>query len=168
MGSAITVSIAAGLMSTFKPNTSTAKWIGYQILAGLGRGAGLQMPIVAIQNVLLPAQLPIGMALIMFTQTFGGGLFLAFAQTIFSHGLADGLAKFAPTIDAQAVIAAGATAVRKTVRPEQLSGVMEAYNLGVNRCFYLAAASAAATFLASWGMGFGSVKKQKKPKVEDM
>lgn len=104
----------------------------------------------------------------MFTQTFGGGLFLAFAQTIFSHGLADGLHKFAPSVDAQAVIDAGATAVRKKVSPEQLGGVLEAYNFGINHAFYLAAASAAVTFVASWGMGFGSVKKQKKPKAEEV
>lgn len=162
------VSIAAGLMSTLKPNTSNAKWIGYQILAGLGRGAGLQMPIVAIQNVLPPSQIPVGMALVMFTQTFGGGLFLSFAQTIFSNGLVEGLEKFAPSVDVQAVIAAGATAVRKVVSSGQLGGVLEAYNLGVDHCFYLAAACSAATFVASWGMGFGTVKKEKKTVVAEV
>jgi len=43
VASAVIVSIVAGLMFTLKPDTSTAKWIGYQILAGLGRGCGLQM-----------------------------------------------------------------------------------------------------------------------------
>lgn len=37
------VAIAAGLVSTFTPDTSTAKWVGYQFLAGIGRGCGLQM-----------------------------------------------------------------------------------------------------------------------------
>lgn len=37
------VAIGSGLISTFMPHTSTAKWVGYQFLAGIGRGCGLQM-----------------------------------------------------------------------------------------------------------------------------
>jgi hypothetical protein len=155
------VSIAGGLLSTLKPDSSNGKWIGYQILSGLGRGCGLQMPIVAIQHVLPPRQIPIGMALVMSSQTFGGGLFLAFAQVIFSHSLVDGLAEFAPSVNAQTVIEAGATAVRNVVNAADLPSVLEAFNLGVNHCFYLAAACSAVTFVAAFGMGFGSVKKKK-------
>jgi hypothetical protein len=41
--SSVMISIANGLLSTFTPGTSTGKWIGYQILLGVGRGLGLQM-----------------------------------------------------------------------------------------------------------------------------
>lgn len=156
------VSIASGLMSTLKPDTPNARWIGYQILLGLGRGAGIQMPIVACQNVLQPHQIPIGMAVVTFSQQFGGGLFLAFGQTVFSDGLVDGLAKFAPSVDAKIVIAAGATAVRNVVSKTDLRSVLEAYNLAVNHCFYLAAGCSAVTFFAAFGMGFGRVKKAEK------
>ncbi len=101
------------------------------------------------------------MSLVMFSQTFGGGLFLAFAKTIFSHGLVDGLKKYAPHVDAQAVISAGATSVRKVVNPEQLKGVLEAYNVRTNHAFWLAAGCSAATSVFSWGMGWRSVKKKK-------
>lgn len=37
------VAIGNGLMSTLTQHTSTAKWIGYQIILGAGRGAGMQM-----------------------------------------------------------------------------------------------------------------------------
>ena len=37
------VAIGSGLISTFTPQTSTAKWVGYQFLAGIGRGCGMQM-----------------------------------------------------------------------------------------------------------------------------
>lgn len=43
MTGAVFNAIADGLLSTFMPNTSTGKWIGYQILAGFGQGIGLQM-----------------------------------------------------------------------------------------------------------------------------
>jgi hypothetical protein len=37
------VTISYGLFSTFRPMTSTGQWIGYQILAGSGRGMSIQM-----------------------------------------------------------------------------------------------------------------------------
>ncbi|CZR65599.1 related to MFS multidrug transporter [Phialocephala subalpina] len=159
--SGVVAAIGGGLISTFTPHTSTARWVGYQLLAGIGRGMGMAMPIVAIQNILTPEQIPIGMSLVAFFQTFGGALFLAFAQTIFSRSLVDGLKKFAPTVDAQTVITAGASAIRQVVKPEDIPGVLKAYNLGVNRNFYLAVGASAGTFLFSWGMGWSSVKKKK-------
>jgi hypothetical protein len=101
------------------------------------------------------------MSLVAFSQNFGGTLFLTFAQTIFSRSLIDGLKEFAPTVDAQAVIIAGASAIKRVVKPDQVKGVLEAYNLGVNRNFYLAAGAAAGTFVFCWGMGWQSVKQKK-------
>lgn len=111
--------------------------------------------------MLPPEQIPVGMSLVGFFQTFGGTLFLAFAQTIFSRSLVDSLKKFAPTVNAQTVINAGASAIRRVVDPEDVPGVLKAYNLGVNRNFYLAVGASAGTFLFSWGMGWYSVKKKK-------
>jgi len=41
--SGIVASIGAGLISSWTPETTTAKWVGYQVILGLGRGAGFQM-----------------------------------------------------------------------------------------------------------------------------
>lgn len=41
-GSALAV-IANSLLATLAPDTSTGKWIGYQILLGVGRGLCMQM-----------------------------------------------------------------------------------------------------------------------------
>ena len=101
------------------------------------------------------------MSLMAFSQTFGGTLFLTFAQTIFSRSLVDGLKKFAPTVDSQAVIAAGASAIRQVVKPDEVEGVLNAYTLGINRNFYLAASASVGTFIFCWGMGWHSVKKKK-------
>lgn len=35
--------IGVGLLTTFKVDTSTAKWVGYQLIGGFGRGLGFQM-----------------------------------------------------------------------------------------------------------------------------
>ena len=52
MFSATCLCIGCGVMTTFKVNTSTAMWIGIQIVAGGGRGCGMQM--VSLNCVVSP------------------------------------------------------------------------------------------------------------------
>jgi hypothetical protein len=164
-------------MTTFKVETSSAKWIGYQVIGGFGRGLGMQMvrkchycpsssltatqPIVAIQNCLKPSTIPVGMSILVFSQTFGGAIFLAIAQLIFGHGLISGLQEYIPSLDPEIVINAGATAVRGVISAADLHPVLEAYMVGIDRVFYLGTGAAGGVFLFSWGMGWKSIKKDK-------
>jgi hypothetical protein len=118
-------------------------------------------PILAIQNILPPEQNSVGMSLVVFAQTFGGSLFIAFAQTIFSHGLVSGLEQYAPNTNPQTIIKAGVTALRHVVKAEDLPGVLKAYSSAINHDFYLAASSSFAMFIFAWGIGWYSVKKKK-------
>jgi hypothetical protein len=43
VASGILLTLSGGLLSTISPDTSTGKWIGYQIIGGTGRGIGLQV-----------------------------------------------------------------------------------------------------------------------------
>jgi len=45
----ILATIGAGLIYTIDIGTSSSKWIGYQALAGIGIGLGLQVPMIANQ-----------------------------------------------------------------------------------------------------------------------
>jgi hypothetical protein len=138
----------------------------YQFISGFGRGCGLQMPLVAIQTVLPPEQTSIGIAIVLFFQTFGGAIFLSVGELIFDHSLTSGLKTYAPTTDIPAVLDAGATAFRQVVSPEQVSGVIEAYAHAIDNVFYLGTATAAATFFFAWGLGWHKVTK-KATKVPD-
>ena len=108
-----------------------------------------------------------GVALVIFSQTFGGALFLTFAETDFTNALRTAIGTFAPNISADTVIAAGASSFRKVVPTGEVAGVLLAYNQAVQHTFYLAAAAAAATFVFAWGMGWKSVKKAKVAKSEE-
>ena len=66
--SAILMPIGAGLLSTLKPDSGHAEWIGYQAIFGFGTGAGFQQPLLAAQAVLPLADIPIGTAIMMFAQ----------------------------------------------------------------------------------------------------
>ena len=103
----------------------------------------------------------IGMALVVFFQTFGGAIFLATAETDFVSSLSKALPQYAPGVSAQAVIVAGATRIRHEVSPDQLPGVIKAYNQACDHAFYLAAGGSVAVFFLAWGMGWKSIKKAK-------
>jgi hypothetical protein len=108
-----------------------------------------------------PATVPIGQALIIFQQTFGGAFFLAIGETLFNSSLGEGLRKYAAGVDAEAVIHAGASGVRDVVSTQDLSSVLKAYNDSVSHEFYMAAACSALTLLTCMGMGWKKVTKDK-------
>lgn len=159
----ILTAISCGLLSMLGPHTAIAKWIGFQILGGVGRGLGIQMPIIAIQNLLPKSQASVAMSLLIFSQTFGGALFLALSQTVFNTGLSSALQKYAPEVSAQTVLAAGATGVRGAVSEAVLPHVLQAYTVAINHVFYLGAGTAAGAAIVCVGMGMHSIKPKAAP-----
>ncbi|KAK2026385.1 major facilitator superfamily transporter [Colletotrichum zoysiae] len=159
--------IGSGLISTWTPHTSSATWIGYQILMGAGRGSNMQMTdsfrsqaIIAVQANSAPSRLPVVMATLVFLQTFAGAVFLTVAAVIFSEGLGTNLAKYAPSVDAKTVLDAGGTGFRTVVPQEDLPGVLMAYSRSINEVFYLLAALGVVTFALGWGMGWVDIRKK--------
>jgi len=61
----VLTSIGVGLLFTLTIGSSSAKWIGYQVLVGLGLGLGFQVPISAVQTVLPQIDIPSGSAMII-------------------------------------------------------------------------------------------------------
>ena len=53
----VLATIGAGLLYTLDIGTGSAHWIGYQVLAGLGWGAGFQIPIIVGQGTADPADI---------------------------------------------------------------------------------------------------------------
>lgn len=50
IGGAMIAMIGSGLLYTLGIDTSTGKWIGYQIIAGVGFGLGFQVPMIVAQG----------------------------------------------------------------------------------------------------------------------
>ncbi|OHW98068.1 MFS multidrug transporter [Colletotrichum incanum] len=156
--------IGTGLISTWTPSTNSASWIGYQVLLGAGRGANMQMHVIAVQANSAPSRLPVAMATLIFLQTFGGAIFLTAAEVIFSEGLGNNLAKYAPAVDAKIILAAGGTGFRTVVPKAELPGVLMAYSKSINEVFYLLIGLGGVTFGMAWGMGWVDIRKKKGEK----
>jgi hypothetical protein len=145
------------------PYASTATWAGYQILIGLGRGLGLQMPIIAIQANTSPDVTPIAMAILTFSQTFGSAIFITAANVIFTHELRKELVARLPDVNADIIIDAGAGAVSEVVSGADLPQVLWSYSRGVRATFLLAVGTSCAMVLSSFGMGWKDIRKKPAP-----
>jgi hypothetical protein len=180
---AVVGTISNGLYSTFSPTTSTAQWVGYQVLNGFGRGVGMPIvkqaflvpylpqptlttktqALVAVQAALSPADIPMGNSIVIFVQTLGTAITLTVSSAIFQGSLKSELPKQAPLADAAALMAAGATRFRDIVGERDLSGVLTAYSLAIDRVFYLAAAVSGLGVFTSLFLGWVDVRRRERP-----
>ncbi|KAM0141360.1 hypothetical protein ACHAP3_002222 [Botrytis cinerea] len=159
--SSVIASIGIGLLTTFKPDTNHAAWIGYQCLAGIGIGFGMQQPLIACQTVLDISQVPTGTSVIIFVQTLGGALFVSIGQNVFTNKLAQNLAHYVPDLNPAVVLTTGATSIQKDIAPEYLAGVTISYNNALTQSFLVAAVMAALTIIGSVFIEWKSVKGKK-------
>ncbi|KAK4133710.1 hypothetical protein BT67DRAFT_404167 [Trichocladium antarcticum] len=158
--------VSNGLYSTFSPTTPTAQWVVYQVLNGIGRGFGMQMPVLAVQAALNPADIPIGMSVVVFTQSLGIAIVLAASDTIFQTSLVSELENKAPLADAAAILRAGATHFRDIVSYRDLPGVLVAYSVAIDRVFYLTAGLAGLAVFTSLFLGWVDVRKKQGPATD--
>jgi hypothetical protein len=91
----------------------------------------------------------------------GGALFVSVAQNVFSNKLAQGLAKYAPTVDPKIVLNTGATSIQHSIDPAVLSGVTMAYNDGLTQAYLVATIMACFTIIGSLTIEWKSVKGKK-------
>lgn len=160
-GGVIVFVVGSGMLYTLKVSSSLGIWMGYEILAGVGAGACVQIPFIAVQVVLDEKDMPVGNAVAIFFNTLGGAISISIAQNIFSNTLVKQLPLDAPTVDPRLVISAGATHFRSVVPPSKLPGVLEAFDTAVTRAFILPIATSGLAALASLMMEWKSVKGKK-------
>ncbi|KUL82987.1 hypothetical protein ZTR_09299 [Talaromyces verruculosus] len=127
-GLVVVGSTGAGLLATWTVDTSTAKWIGYQIIFRAGIGMGMQQAMVTAQAVLPRADVPTGTCIMQFFQMFGGSLFVSVGQNTFTNHLISRLTSIAG-IDSQDIVSAGATQLTTLIHdPIVMRQVQVAYN----------------------------------------
>lgn len=132
----IFVSVGYGLLTTFHPDTPSREWIGYQIIAGVGLGFGLQQPLIVTQAILDIEDIPTGTAIIVLTQALGGAIFVSIAQNIFTNKLVEYVELYVPEVgNSLDILAIGATSFQHIVPAELLPGVTLAYNDALAKTF---------------------------------
>ena len=157
LGSAIATA-GSGLLATLAVSMSSARWIGYEVLASVGLGMALQQGYVAAQSVLNAEQITVGSALVSAFQSLGGAISISVGNTVLLNGLygAD-----LPGVDINAVVAAGATGFRNLVPEERIPALLDVYNEALRKVFLIGAACSGLAFITALGLEWRSVKIEK-------
>jgi len=145
----ILATIGTGLIYTLDIDTGSGKWIGYQIVAGVGLGVALQIPVIVNQALVAPSDLSSISAVTLFMQTLGGSIWVSAGQAAFVNRLVTRLAVLAPSVDAKLVVATGASELRRTFNDEEIGGILEAYMDGLKLSFLLCIVLAGVTLVIS-------------------
>ncbi|KAJ7082694.1 major facilitator superfamily domain-containing protein [Mycena belliarum] len=161
IASSILMAVGAGLITTFRPSTGSARWIGFQVVYGFGVGFGMQQPVIASQTVLSLHDIPIGTSLMMFMQTLGGALFVSVCQNVFTNKLVSGLASQVPGVNPLIVLSAGATSLRSSVDAQSLPAVLSVYNQALISAWYVSVAMACLSIVGALAMEWKSIKGKK-------
>lgn len=159
--SSVLMPIGAGLMTTFTPYTGHSKWIGYQVILGIGFGVGSQQPLNVIQTILERSDIAIGSAIIMFIRFLGSAIFLPVGENIFLNELISNLRNL-PGIDAADVTSGGATELRNYASGDNLTTLLWDYNDAIVDVFYMVVATSAITVLGTVFVEWKSLKARAK------
>lgn len=156
--------MVAGVASitTFTPDTSTGKWIGYQILYGTGCGLAFQQPYTAAQIVLSESQIPTALVSLSFTQEIGGIVALSVSQNVLVNRLVHNVAKKVPGLDIKKLLTKGILGVVDAAPAELRPAVIEGYNAALVDVFYIALGLVCMTLILSLLCEWKSVKDEKE------
>lgn len=157
----VLMSIGAGLLTTFQTDTSSTKWIGYQIIFGFGLGLGMQQSSLAAQAVLVRKDVSTGVSLMFFAQSLGGAVFVCIAQSVFTNNLVSNLS-LTPGVDAALVLGTGATDLWSVISSADLPRVLSVYNTAIMKAFTVALAISCFSILPALGIEWKNVKGLKQ------
>lgn len=159
--------VGYGLLSTLSPTTSVAKWVGYQVLYGVGSGSAAAGPYIAIQSLVPPEQIPIAVSIAIFAQNIGAASSLIAANAIFSNSLRRELQKRIGVvgIPPDVIVGAGIRSIRRLVSGPALDAALEAYCRAIDDVMYLGIAVALCIIPFAWGLGWKDVRKIRQLKA---
>ncbi|EFX03240.1 major facilitator superfamily transporter aflatoxin efflux [Grosmannia clavigera kw1407] len=126
---AVLSSIGGGLISTWTVDTPMSKWIGYQIVNGIGVGFVYQIPNLAIQAVLPKKDAPTGFATALFGGLLMASVFVSVGENVLATQLVSRLSKLTGgPIDPSLIYESGATTLLNNLPANLQEAGLVAYN----------------------------------------
>ncbi|KAL2869765.1 MDR family MFS transporter [Aspergillus lucknowensis] len=156
----ICMPVAAGLMTTYNLHTPLAQIILYSGFAGFSGSIGFQGSQAAVQTTLPPADVNLGIRIILFGQSMGPAVFIAIAQVLFTNQLVKRLGGVVPGLTPANMGAHGLGDITDGVSAKQLDDVLAGINGSLTRTWYLPVALACTTVVGSLLVEWRSVKQK--------
>ncbi|KKZ63066.1 hypothetical protein EMCG_02567 [[Emmonsia] crescens] len=157
----IIMPIAAGLITTLKINTSFVQLIMYTAFSGLAYGIGFSGPQNGVQTVLPAEDIPLGLSVMLFAQSFGPAVAVAIAQVIFTNQLWTNLNGLVPGLSQANIENNGLTEILTSVPPAKVREVLVGIDKSIIQTWYLVVGLACATMVGSLLIEWRSVKTKR-------
>ncbi|KAJ6551731.1 major facilitator superfamily domain-containing protein [Mycena capillaripes] len=160
----IFLGVGSGLLYTLNASSSSSKAVGFQIIASVGAGMGMQLPSIAVQAEFNNAKhlMSAASSAVMFFQLLGGTIGLGVAEPTFASELTSNLRRYAPTVPA-GIVQQSPEAIYTALSPAQIPGVIKAYAESLRVVFVLGVPAAGISLLAAL-----LIKKVQIPKTAPM
>ncbi|KAL0254693.1 hypothetical protein SLS55_009216 [Diplodia seriata] len=158
----VLAAVGSGLIYTLDIGSPSSHWIGYQALAGIGSGLGIQVGVIVSQAIVPAVDVSSVTAIILFWQTLAGAIFVSAAQSLFANRLVRSVPREVPGLNPGLVIATGATELRDVFSDDQIAGVVRAYMDGLKDAYALDIALAGCSVLIALAMLVLDYRKVKK------
>ncbi|BEJ12702.1 hypothetical protein CspHIS471_0211620 [Cutaneotrichosporon sp. HIS471] len=138
--------IGLGMMSSVTPYTSKPHIYGYQVLIGVGAGQTFQTSLIAIQASVDRKDMATATGTRNFLRMLGGTVTLAVCTAIVNNIARRMLDQVFPADIVTEILAAPTELVAMGFNDEQIRLVREAYNRGINGCFWFSVPMAGISF----------------------
>ncbi|KAH8693742.1 efflux pump antibiotic resistance protein [Talaromyces proteolyticus] len=157
----IMMPIAAGLITTLNINTSFVQLIIYTAFSGLAYGIGFSGPQNAVQTVLPAEDVPLGISIMLFAQSFGPTVAIAIAQVLFVNQLSTNLSGLVQGLSGADIENIGLTQIATSVPLAKSREVLMAIDKSLIQTWYLVVGLACATMVGSLSIEWRSVKSRR-------
>lgn len=152
---------SSGLMTTWSLTTSLGGIAGYSFLMGIGTGIGFQGPQTAVQTVLPQGDVSLGIAVVLFSQSFGPAVAMAVGQTLLTNALLTNFRSLDPALTAKQVNQMGLSQLKTLVPQNQQEAALMAINKSLMQTWYLPVGLSCATVIGSALIEWKSVKEKR-------
>lgn len=146
-----------GLLTTFEVDTGAGKWIGCQILYGLGLGLAFQVPNLATQVSLPKKDVPTGLALMLFATLLGASVFVSAGENVLANQLVKRLVGV-EGVDTRLITSGGATSLLQSLPDAVRNTALVAYNEALREVFHVGLIPTCLSVLGAAALEWRSVK----------
>ncbi|KAK4113293.1 MFS general substrate transporter [Canariomyces notabilis] len=150
--------VGAGMLTTLQVDSSSGKWIGYQVLYGFGLGTSFQIPNLAVQTALPKKDVPMGLALMLFGSLIGSAVFVSVGENVLSNQLGQRLSRF-PGFDIKLLTSGGVTALLDSLPADSRASALAEYNEALRVVFRVGLIVSCLAILGTATLEWLSVKK---------
>jgi MFS family permease len=131
----VCVCLCGGLLTTIYPDVPGSRWVGFQILGGVGYSLASNLSHLAMQSSLPQDLVPVGSSTLLSVISTSCSIFMAIGQAVFQRQLQVNLGGVIPSHMVDNIIDSGVTTVASQVDVSVLPAVIEKYSLSVTQVF---------------------------------